>query len=71
MGAGHPEELPDDFHGKHLGVGEFGSRAALAQLLIFEPVVREAENGRDEGALGSTREDLLYVLSWRIRHHQA
>src|SRR5215213_3327998 len=45
-----PEELPDDFHGKHLGVGEFWLRAALAQLLIFEPVVREAENGRDEGA---------------------
>jgi len=44
-----PEELPDDFHGKHLGVGEFGSRAALTQLLIFEPVIGEAENGRDEG----------------------
>jgi hypothetical protein len=45
-----PEKLPDDFHGKHFGVGEFGSRAALAQLLTFEPVVGKAENGCDEGA---------------------
>jgi hypothetical protein len=43
----------------------------VTQLLIFEPVIGEAEIGRDEGVKIHESGDLLYVLTWRIRYHQA
>ena len=52
----------DDLDGQDLRVGELGLGTALAQLSSFEPIVDEAENGDDEGALRSTRSgDPLYA----------
>jgi hypothetical protein len=40
----------DDLDGQDLGIGKLGLGAALRRLLALEPIVGEAENGRDEGA---------------------
>ena len=56
------EELPDDLDGEDLRVGELGGGSAASDAPPFEPVVvDEAEDGDDEGALRSTREDLRPV----------
>ncbi len=57
----HAEELSYDLDGEDLRVGELGSWAALANTATLEPVVDKAQGGNDEGALRSTREDLLYA----------
>src|SRR5215210_1619635 len=43
------QELPDNLYSEDFGVGEFGSRTALADAPPFEPVVDKAEDGNDEG----------------------
>jgi hypothetical protein len=55
------EKLPDDLDGEDFGVGELRGGTALADAASVEPIVHEAEDGHDEGALRSTREDLLYA----------
>ncbi len=46
-----PQELSDDLYGEHLCIGEVWGGAALAQgFPVFELVVNQAEDGRDEGA---------------------
>jgi hypothetical protein len=56
-----PQELSDDLDGEDLRVGKLRGGAALTDTPSFEPVVDEAQDGDDEGALRSTREDLLYA----------
>ncbi len=44
------EELTDDLHGQHFGVGELGGGSAASGAPPLEVVVHEAEDGHDEGA---------------------
>jgi hypothetical protein len=50
------EELSDDLDGYDLRIGELRGGATLAKgSPVFEPVVHQAEDGYDEGALRSKR----------------
>src|SRR4051812_13047932 len=66
----YTEVLADDLDGQHFRIGELRIGAALAQLIPFKPVVHQAKNGHDKGALRSAVEDLLFTLGWLLRHHQ-
>src|SRR5919199_2965358 len=56
---------------KDFRVRELGGRAALARLLLLlKPIVGEAENGCDEGALRSMERDPLYAwAAWGTTAH--
>jgi hypothetical protein len=54
-----PQELADDLYGEHFGVGELGGGSAASDAPFLELVVDKTEDGDDEGALRSIREDLL------------
>ena len=57
----YAEELSYDLDGEDLGVGKLRGGTTLTDTPSFEPIVYQAEDGDDEGALRSTREDLLYA----------
>jgi hypothetical protein len=65
------EKLSDDLDSENLRVGELRSGAALTQgFPIFEQVIHQAEDGNDEGALRSIREDLRYVSMVLLSQHR-
>jgi hypothetical protein len=54
------EELPDDFHGEDLRIGELRGGSTASDAPPLEPIIDEAEDGDDEGAKIQEKTSVLF-----------